>query len=165
MVTDTQALTKALAAKVAEPEEPEQAAEPPKAAEPLQAAEPQESKAAEPESQAALEPPLAAEPQEPKKRKKLTPEEELEKIRQSQSKLGIRAARLRDKLRREADRRKYEIGGLAVKAGIEDWDNDVILGVLVNAHSAGKQTAQIEKWRKLGQEKVAADEQKKKGAI
>lgn len=151
MVTDTQALTKALAAKAAGPEEPEQAAEP------------QEPKAAEPESQVASEPPLAAEPQEPKKRKKLTPEEELEKIRQSQSKLGIRAARLRDKLRREADRRKYEIGGLAVKAGIEDWDNDVILGVLVNAYSAGKQAAQIEKWRKMGQEKVAADEQKKKG--
>ncbi|BAH74948.1 conjugal transfer protein TraD [Solidesulfovibrio magneticus] len=165
MTTDTQALTKALTAhaaaepKAAEPQVPAAEPEPQES----QAAEPQESKAAEPESQAALEPPLAAEPQEPKKRKKLTPEEELEKIRQSQSKLGIRAARLRDKLRREADRRKYEIGGLAVKAGIEDWDNDVILGVLVYAYGAGKQAAQIEKWRKIGQEKVAADEQRKKG--
>lgn len=164
-MASTDNLTRALTAKPVPTTEP--------AAEPLKTAEPQEPiPAAEPPALAlveAAEPPAPVvvkaaeskpepEPQAKKKKARLTPEEELEKIRQAQSKLGIRAARLRDTMRKKADRRKYEIGGLAVKAGVEEWDNETILGIfLVAVKTFETDPRQREGFRRKGAAVFAED--------
>lgn len=147
-MASTQELARAVTAK------PGQSAEPLKTAEP-QAAEPQAPakpvKAAEPQ---AAEP----EPKAKKKRAKLTPEEELEKIRQAQSKLGIKAARLQATMRKQADRRKYELGGLVVKSGLEalGLDNETLLGMFMAAAGVVNPDM-LAGYRRKGLAKIAED--------
>lgn len=42
----------------------------------------------------------------------------------------------REKLRKEDTRQKIELGGLVIKAGLDDEDKNVILGLLIAAATA-----------------------------
>jgi hypothetical protein len=97
------------------------------------------------------------------KKPKMTPEEVLEKAEQRQVKAALAVQKAREALRKKENRRKYELGGLIVKAGLKDESNELILGVLMYGFfSLKKNREECEKqFKKIGIEKIKNDEQKK----
>lgn len=101
-------------------------------------------------------------PNDQPKKPKRTPEEILEKAEQRQVKAALAVQKAREVLRKKENRRKYELGGLIVKAGLVDESNDLILGVLMYGVLAlEKNHEEWEKrFKKLGIEKIKNDEKK-----
>lgn len=97
------------------------------------------------------------------KKPKMTPEEALERAEQRQVKAALAVQKAREALRKKENRRKYELGGLIVKAGLKDEQNELILGILMNGFFyLKKNREEAEKqFKKLGFDKIKSDEQKK----
>jgi len=100
------------------------------------------------------------------KKLKVAPEDALEKVLRRRAKLDAKAAELRVSIRKREDRKKHMLGGLVVKAGLQDISQNVILGIMV----AGARRLALEKdgdidsqgalksFENLGREKFEQDE-------
>lgn len=68
--------------------------------------------------------------------------------RQSLARNELSLNRERERLRKADTRRKIQLGGLVVKAGLGEESSSVLLGLLCDAKH--KILAEKEKWRQLG---------------
>lgn len=84
---------------------------------------------------------------------------QLKRERQRENRLTLNLAFQREKLRKADIRRKIQLGGLIVKAGLADESSALVLGLLLDAKA---QLTQIENstcrqhWLKLGQKAFEA---------
>ena len=88
------------------------------------------------------------------KRKEMSVErdltEEKKKLALKKSRLESKEKRLREKERKVRTRRLIELGGLVSKAGIEELNNNALLGALLDIKEKIKEESVIKKWKDQG---------------
>ena len=101
--------------------------------------------------------------EEQAKKVKRTAEEILKRAQERQMKATLAVQKAKEVIRKKENRRKYELGGLVVKAGLVDESNELILGILMYGFRALKKNRKEceGQFEKLGLEKIKIDEQKK----
>lgn len=77
-------------------------------------------------------------------------EEEKKKIALNKSRLEAKEKRLKEKERKIRTRRLIELGGLIAKAGVEELNNNALLGALLEIKDNIKEEASIKKWKDKG---------------
>jgi len=90
----------------------------------------------------------------------LTPVEEIELRDLMLERQSLSIARQRSVLaqtrRKTENRRKYEIGGLAFKAAVQDFDDASLLGALMNIAALRDNPQHMDRWRQTGALALAA---------
>jgi|GEM_PF-4510102 len=85
--------------------------------------------------------------------------DELEKLRQKKEALKRKERALKEKQRKAENHRKYQLGGMVVKAGFADLDDEVIIGLLFAQKEAlADNDTLLEQWRSLGIQASATPE-------
>lgn len=77
-------------------------------------------------------------------------EEEKKKLALKKSRIEAKEKRLKEKERKVRTRRLIELGGLVSKAGIEELNNNALLGALLDIKERLKQESTVKKWKDKG---------------
>lgn len=77
-------------------------------------------------------------------------EEEKKKLALKKSRIESKEKRLKEKERKVRTRRLIELGGLVSKAGIEELNNNALLGALLDIKEKLKEESTIKKWKDKG---------------
>jgi len=85
-------------------------------------------------------------------------EEEKKKLALKKSRIEAKEKRLKEKERKVRTRRLIELGGLVSKAGVEELNNNALLGALLDIKEKLKEESTVKKWKDKG----AADFEKDK---
>lgn len=72
-------------------------------------------------------------------------------------------SRLSKQERKERTRKLIQIGGLAVIAGIDNWDNGILLGALYEIAELNNEPGKTEAWKQHGDAILKEREEKRKG--
>lgn len=89
----------------------------------------------------------------------------LDKLKQQRARLATKEQALRHKIRKAENWRKYELGGLVVKAGLKEIPNDVLLGALIEVASRMEDKKSIRDWEKTGSQNASKPTRDKLGVI
>ena len=77
-------------------------------------------------------------------------EEEKKKLALKKSRIEAKEKRLKEKERNVRTRRLIELGGLVSKAGIEELNNNALLGALLDIKEKLKEESTVKKWKDKG---------------
>lgn len=77
-------------------------------------------------------------------------EEEKQKLALKKSRIEAKEKRLKEKERKVRTRRLIELGGLVSKAGIEELNNNALLGALLDIKEKLKEESAVKKWKDKG---------------
>lgn len=77
-------------------------------------------------------------------------EEEKKKLALTKSRIEAKEKRLKEKERKVRTRRLIELGGLVSKAGIEELNNNALLGALLEIKEKLKDEPTVKKWKDTG---------------
>ena len=77
-------------------------------------------------------------------------EEEKKKLALKKSRIEAKEKRLKEKERKVRTRRLIELGGLVSKAGIEELNNNALLGALLDIKEKLKEESTVKKWKDKG---------------
>ncbi|NGX50954.1 MAG: hypothetical protein K1060chlam2_00807 [Chlamydiae bacterium] len=77
-------------------------------------------------------------------------EEEKEKLALKKSRLEMKEKLLKKKERKRRTRRLIELGGLVVKSGIEELNNNALLGALLELKEKAKEDTTVKMWKNKG---------------
>ena len=91
------------------------------------------------------------------------PKTPLDKLKQQRARLATKEQALRHKIRKAENRRKYELGGLIVKAGLKDTPNDILLGALFEIASRMEDKTSVQGWEKTGAQGISKSSSEKLG--
>lgn len=89
----------------------------------------------------------------------------LDKLKQQRARLATKEQALRHKIRKAENRRKYELGGLVVKAGLKETSNDLLLGALIEVASRMEDEKSVRDWGKSGSQNASKPASEKLGVI
>ncbi|MCB1075273.1 MAG: conjugal transfer protein TraD [Simkania sp.] len=92
-------------------------------------------------------------------------EEEKKKLELKKSRLDAKEKKLKEKERKIRTRRLIELGGLVAKSGIEDLNNNELLGALLEIHEARKDEAKVKKWKEKGAKAFEKEHEEKGEAL
>lgn len=81
---------------------------------------------------------------------KLSLEEEKKKLALKKLQIEAKEKRIKEKERKVRTRRLIELGGIVSKAGIEDLNNNTLLGALLEIKDKKDQESNLKKWRDRG---------------
>ena len=84
-------------------------------------------------------------------------EGEKRKLALKKSRIEAREKRLKEKERKVRTRRLIELGGLVSKAGIEELNNNSLLGALLDIKEKLKEESTVKKWKDKGGAAFEAD--------
>lgn len=76
--------------------------------------------------------------------------EEKQKIKLQESRIKAKKMRINGKEKKAKDRIKYNLGGLVIKAGIENLNNNELLGAFLEIKERIKEGSNVKKWRDKG---------------
>ena len=77
-------------------------------------------------------------------------EEEKKKLALKKSRIEAKEKRLKEKERKVRTRRLIELGGLVSKAGVEELNNNTLLGALLDIKEKLKEESTVKKWKDKG---------------
>ena len=77
-------------------------------------------------------------------------EEEKKKLALKKSRIEAKEKRLKEKERNVRTRRLIELGGLVSKAGVEELNNNALLGALLDIKEKLKEESTVKKWKDKG---------------
>jgi hypothetical protein len=77
-------------------------------------------------------------------------EEEKKKLALKKSRIEAKEKRLKEKERKVRTRRLIELGGLVSKAGIEELNNNALLGAFLDIKERLKEEPTVKKWKDKG---------------
>jgi len=77
-------------------------------------------------------------------------EEEKKKLALKKSRIEAKEKRLKEKERKVQTRRLIELGGLISKAGVEELNNNALLGALLEIKEKIQEQSTVKKWRDKG---------------
>lgn len=89
----------------------------------------------------------------------------LDKLKQQRARLATKEQALRHKIRKAENRRKYELGGLVVKAGLKETSNDILLGAFLEIANRIDDEKSVQGWEKTGSQSVSKPMSDKLGVI
>lgn len=91
--------------------------------------------------------------------------EEKKKLALKKSRLEAKEKRLREKERKVRTRRLIELGGLVSKAGVEELNNNALLGALLEIKGKAKEDSVVKKWKDQGAAAFEKDKDKNGEAL
>lgn len=75
---------------------------------------------------------------------------EKEKIKLQESRVKAKKMRIHEDEKKAKDRIKYNLGGLVIKAGIDNLNNNELLGAFLDIKERMQEESNVKKWRDKG---------------